>query len=80
MNNHYINGQIDLPLSQLKKVLLFYFLAFGMNPEIGGPSPPQVEKCLSHNFNKNICSCVENERYCSRIVNISNVTFTLKNI
>ena len=44
MNNHYIIGQIDLPLSQLKKVLLFYFLAFGMNPKIGGPSPPQVEK------------------------------------
>ena len=53
--------------------------AFGMNPKVGGSSPPQVEtfsvsKTLT--FHKNIRSCIENECCCARTVNISNVNFT----
>ena len=55
--------------------------AFGMNPKVGDSSPPQAEifsvsKTLT--LHKNIRSCVENECYCPRTVNNSNVNFTSK--
>ena len=55
--------------------------AFGMNPKVGGSSPPQVEAFsvskLWH-FHKNTCLCVENECCYPRTINISNANFTSK--
>ena len=53
--------------------------AFDMNPMVGGSSPLQVEtfSVSKHcHFHKNIRSCDENECFCPRTVNISNVNFT----
>ena len=57
--------------------------AFGMNPKVGGSSPPQgetfsVSKTLT--LSQKHCSCVENECCCPGTVNISNVNFASKYI
>ena len=56
--------------------------AFGVNPEVGGSSPSQVETfSVSKNFwlfHKNIPWGFENECCCPHTVNISNVNFTSK--
>ena len=67
--------------SKCLALIAYQFWAFGMNPTVGGSSPPQVETFsvskLWH-FHKNTRSCVENECCCPRAVNISNVNFTSK--
>ena len=48
--------------------------AYHMNPKVGGSSHFLSSK--HWHFHKNIRSCVENEWWCPRRVNISNVNFT----
>ena len=70
-----------LTLLKCLALIAQYVTAFGMNPKVGGSSPPQGETFsvskLWH-FHKKARSCVENECCRSRTVNNSNVSLTSK--